>query len=162
MSNAIQYRMPAGIPGAISRVQHATVEPEVLAATGYPTAYGVFVKTVSGAIKALESGDAAAVITGVLVRPFPTTGNGLDGLGVSTPPVSGVVDRLKRGYIFVKLAHGTAAKDAQVYVRTTAATGKYVGDIEDAADTGNCVAVPGCVFTGPADANGNVEIAYNL
>jgi hypothetical protein len=162
MSTAILYRMDAGIPGAVSRAEHATISPEVLDTTYYPTAYGVFVKIVSGAVRKIASGDAASDVRGVLVRPFPTSGNGTDGLGTSTPPTSGICDVLRRGYIFVKLAQGTAAKEAAVYVRVTADTGKLVGDIETAADSGKCVAVTGAYFTGAADANGNVEIAFNI
>lgn len=158
---ALTYRMPAGIPGAISRAQQATVDPVVFNASKPFTSYGRFGKTVSGAFEPLESGDAAAVITGVLVRPYPTTSS-QDGLGTSTPPTSGVGDRLKRGYISAHLSQGAAAKDAQVYVRITADTGKLVGDIEAGADSGACVAVVGCFFTGAADASGNVELAFNI
>ncbi len=162
MSNAIQYRMAAGVPGAVSRAQHATITPEVLDTTYYPTAFGVFVKFVSGAVRKIASGDAASDVKGILVRPYPTSGNGTDGLGTSTPATSGICDVLRRGYIFVKLAQGTAAKEGAVYVRVTADTGKLVGDIETAADSGKCVAVTGCYFTGAADADGNVEVAYNI
>ena len=62
----------------------------------------------------------------------------------------------------VKLASGTAARGGQVYARVTADTGKNVGDIEAADDTGKTVAVSGCTFMGPADADGNTEIAYNI
>lgn len=50
----------------------------------------------------------------------------------------------------------------QVYARVTADTGKNVGDIEAADDTGKTVAVSGCTFMGPPDADGNTEIAYNI
>ena len=58
----------------------------------------------SGAVRKLASGDAATDVKGMLVRPYPTSGNGTDGLGTSTPPTSGICDVLKRGYIFAKLA----------------------------------------------------------
>lgn len=163
--NAFTYRMPAGIPGAISRnAGQATVEPCAFNASKPFTAYGQFGKTVSGKFEPLESGDAASVITGMLVRPFPTNA-GQDGLGVSTPPTSGIGDRLKRGYLSVMLALGTAAKDAQVYVVTTAGGDVVLGDIVTStspAGGGTAVAAAGCFFTGPADASGNVEVAYNL
>lgn len=163
MSNAFTYRMPGGIPGAISRgAGQATVEAILGdAAKDFPR-YGMFGKTVGDKFVPLEAGDAAGVITGILVRPYPTNSS-QDGLGTSTPPTSGgVLDRLKRGYMTVLLAQGVAAKDAQVYVRTTVNGAKAVGDIETAAAGGECVAVADCVFTGPADANGVVEIALNL
>jgi hypothetical protein len=162
MTNAFTYRMPAGIPGAISRGQgQATIEPQVANAAKPFLAYGKFGKTVAEKFIPLEAGDAAAVITGLLVRPFPTTSS-QDGLGTSTPPTSGMLDRMKRGYMTVHLDKGVAAKDAQVYVRTTVNGGDAVGQIEAAAAGGECVAAAGCFFTGPADANGIVEVAYNI
>lgn len=162
MSNSFKYRMPAGIPGALTRgANSATVEPCVLNAAAPFTAYGKFGKTVAEKFVPLAGGEAAAAITGILVRPFPTTSS-QDGLTVSTPPASGVADRARRGYVSVHLDKGAAAKDAQVYVRVTAAGGDVVGQVETAADAGNCVAVTNCFFTGPADADGNTEIAFNI
>lgn len=162
MTNSFTFRMPAGIPGAISRGQgQATVEPQVgNAATPFPR-YGMFGKTVAEKFVPLVAADAAAVITGILVRPFPTTSS-QDGLGTSTPPTSGMLDRMKRGYMTVLLSKGVAAKDAQVYVRITVNGADAVGQIEAGAAGGECVAVVGCFFTGPADANGIVEIAFNI
>lgn len=62
----------------------------------------------------------------------------------------------------VRLASGTAVHNGQAYVRLVAASGKAVGDIEAAADGDNSLSIAGCVFTGPADASGITEIAYNL
>lgn len=165
MTNAFTYRMPAGIAGALSRgVGQATIEPQIGDAAKPFARYGMFGKTVSEKFVPLEAGDAAGVITGLLIRPFPTTSS-QDGLGVSTPPTSGMLDRLRRGYMTVTLAKGTAAKDAQVYVVTTAGGTVALGDIVTAASPaggGTAVAAAGCFFTGPADANGAVEVAYNL
>jgi hypothetical protein len=165
MTNAFTYRMPAGIPGTISRAAgQATVEPEVAnAGTPFPR-YGMFGKTAAEKFVPLEAGDGAGAITGLLVRPFPTTSS-QDGLGTSTPPTSGLLDRLKRGYMVVTLAKGAAAKDAQVFVVTTAGGTVVVGDIVTSANPaggGAAVAAAGAFFTGPADANGVVEISYNL
>lgn len=159
---AFTYRMPAGIPGAISRESQATIEPNMLDTTGAPTAYGTVVKLVSGLIKAIASGDAASVVYGFLVRPFPFN-DSTDGLGTGTVPTARrLCDVMRRGYMMVALAAGTAAKGGQVYVRVTAGSGRAVGAIETAADTGNCVAISGCTFMGAADASGNVEIAFNI
>jgi hypothetical protein len=158
---AYTYRMPAGVPGAVNRAQHATVEAQVFDGNNPVTAYGRFVKIVSEKVRPIASGDAASVVYGLLVRPFPANSS-QEGIGVATPPTTGVAEVLRRGYMTVKLNQGTAAKNGQVYVRVTAAGGKLVGDIETAADSGNCVAVSGCVFTGPADAGGAVEVAFNI
>lgn len=165
MTNSFTFRMPAGIPGAISRgAGQATIDPVVLNASAAFPRYGMFGKTVSEKFVPLESGDAAAVITGLLVRPFPTQSS-QDGLGTSTPPTSGAADRLKRGYMTATLAKGTSAKDGQVYVVTTAGGTVSVGDIVTSttpAGGGTGVLVVGCFFTGPADANGIVELAFNI
>lgn len=161
---AFTFRMPAGIPGAVSRIESANITPEVLSASAPFSAYGMFGKFTAGAFVPLESGDAASVITGLLVRPYPTN-SGQDGLGTSTPPQTAVVgNRLVSGFMTVLLQGATAAvKGGQVYVRTTVGgSGRAVGAIEAAADGGNCVAVTRCTFVGPADASGNVEIQFNV
>lgn len=165
MGNAITYRMAAGVPGAVNRVEHATILPEVVDANTYPAAYGIFVKLVTGKIQPLASGDAGTVAYGMLVRPYPTSGNGTDGLGTSTPPTSGICNVLRRGYMMATLKLGTAAKGGQVYAVTTAGGSVVVGDIVTSASPaggGTAVAITGAFFTGPADAGGIVEIAYNI
>lgn len=161
---AFTYRMPAGIPGVVNRIQSATIETQIIDAAAPPGAYGVPVTIVAGKIQPVGTGDAAAAVYGFNVRPFPTQGNGVDGLGVSTPPVSGITDILKRGYLSVKLNGTTAAaKNGAVYIRVAAAaTGKPIGGLEAAADSTNTIAVANAYFTGPADAGGITEIAFNI
>lgn len=167
---AFQYRMPAGIAGAINRPDQATVEPVALDASHPFAAYGRFGKTgATGLFIPIVSGDAASVITGVLVRPFPTN-SGQQGLGVGTPPqAGGIGDRMKRGYMSVVLNWGAAIKDGQVFVCNTAAGSQVVGDIGADNLSGNAVAVVGAFFTGPSDASGvgtdvvgQTEIAFNI
>lgn len=162
MTNTFLYRMPAGIPGAVNRMQDATILPEIIDSGTPPTAFGKPVKLVSGKVQPIASGDAATDVYGFLVRAYPATAS-QDGLGTSTPATSGIANVLKRGFMTVKLDEGTAVKGAAVYVRVTANTGptRPVGNLATAADSAKCV-VTGAVFMGPADADGNVEIAYNL
>ena len=167
---AFVYRMPSGIPGALSRTGQAfIVEPGILLAGSVPPAYGlpVAVDASTGHMRAIKAGDTAASVYGILVRPFPTQGG--DGtntpLGSSPPPASGQCDVLKLGYISVAVANGTPAKNGTVYVRV-AANGSLpntaVGDIEAAADGTNTVALTNAYFTGAADSSGNAEIAFNV
>jgi hypothetical protein len=161
---AYQFRMPSGIDGDINRAQNATVLAEVIDASAPPTKYGRFVKLVSGKIRALASGDDGTQTYGLLARPYPTAAS-QDGLGVGTPPVSGLCDVMKRGYMTTTLALGTAARGGQVYVVTTAGGSVSVGDIVTAASPaggGTAVAISGAFFMGPADSQGFVEIAYNI
>lgn len=158
---SIITRAPAGFPGAITRSDSCTVEQEIIDSAVPPTRFGGVVKMVAGKLRGIAAGDASAACAGFLVRSFPTQSASND-LGVATPPTSGIADRLRRGFVAVPLAQGVAAKEGQVYVRTTADGGKLVGDIETAADGGACVAVTGALFTGPADAGGIVEVAYKI
>jgi hypothetical protein len=157
--------MPAGIPGAVNRASTATIEPQQLDVTNYPTAYGVpvAIDAASHNTRKILAGDVAASIYGMYVRPYPTNNN-TDGLGVGTPPVSGLCSILKRGYINVKLNVGTAVKNGTVYVRVAAnGANTIIGGIEATSDTTNTIAMPSnCYFTGPADPNGMAEIAFNI
>lgn len=158
------YRMPAGIPGDVTRPSNSTTEPQQIDSGTPPTKYGVFVKLVSGKVQPVASGDAGSVVYGLLQRPYPTN-SGNEPLGTATPPTSGLCDVVVRGYMTVKLALGTAAKGGAVYVVTTAGGSVAVGDIVTSAAPaggGTAVAVPNCIFMGGADASGNVEVRYNI
>jgi hypothetical protein len=160
-----QYRMPAGIPGAVNRIEAATIEAVQLDPVNYPTAYGVPMVTdaTSKCARKVMAGDAAAAIIGFYARPFPTNNNA-DGLGVSTPPTSGIGNCLKRGYINVTVAAGACSKQSPVYTRLLPnGANVTIGDVEAAADGANSIVVPGnTYFMGTADARGNSEIAYNI
>lgn len=71
-------------------------------------------------------------------------------------------DVMKRGVISVKCNVGTPTAGGAVYVRTVLNGGipaGVVGGIEAAADGGNTVQLPSCVFySGLMDANGVTEI----
>lgn len=159
---AFLYRMGAGVAGAVTRAEHALVQSSQIDDTNPPTAFGRFVKRVGGKLQPLAAGDAATLIKGLYVRNFPAGTGTQDGIGTATPPTKGQGDVMRRGFMTVKLDEGTADYDGQVYVRTTAGSGKPVGNIAAAADAGNCVAVTGCFFVGPADASGIVEVEYRV
>lgn len=166
---AITYRMPFGVPGDISRPSTATVEAQAFGATAF-SAYGIPAKIVNGvAIPIAAQND---IVYGMLARPFPITGaNASDPLGTSVPPTSGVANLMRRGYMTVKVQLGAAscALGSAVYIRyQNPVAGQIVGGIEGAS-TGNTYQLSGtyslgtgAYFTGPADANGNAEIAFNL
>lgn len=164
MSNAFLYRMPAGIPGDITRPSQATVEPAMLDSANPFSEFGVFGKISGEKLVPFGAGDADGAEYGLYARAYPITGgSGSDPLGTSTPPTSGVADVLRRGYMTVKLRAGTSEKDGQVYVRVAAGTASQpVGGIEAVADSTNTVAITKAKFMGAADASGNVEIAYNI
>ncbi|MFX3545035.1 structural cement protein Gp24 [Ralstonia mannitolilytica] len=162
MGNAYLYRMPSGIPGDVSRPSQATIEPGIFDSSFPFASYGIPVKKVNGKIRPVASGDAAAVIIGLLVRPFPTRSS-QDPIGTSTPPTTGVGDVMRRGYMTVQCNAGTPADGGAVYVRVAAPSGaKVIGGIEAAADGTNTVVMAGAAFRNAGDASGNVEIEFNL
>ena len=162
MSNAILYRMSSGIPGDVTRLSNATIEPGVYDPAKSFDTFGVPGKIVSEKFVPLEAGDTADDIYGLLVRPYPTTSS-QDPLGTSTPPKAGINDILRRGYMTVLLRAGTSAKGGAVYVRIgSPVAGKPIGGIEAAADGADTVDLPNATFMGAADASGNVEISYNI
>lgn len=161
---AYTSRVPAGFPGTISRSDSLTVKQEIIDSSNPPTAYGKPFKIVSGKMQALEASDAGTVVKGWTVRPYPAQST-TNTFGAATPPTSGVADGMRRGYMSVTLKLGTAAEDGQVYVVTTAGGSVVLGDIVTSASPaggGTGVAITGCFFTGPADSNGIVEIAYAI
>lgn len=162
---AITTRMNVAVPGAVSRSYPGQViSQEVINSTTPPTAYGQPVKLVSGQVQPLGSGDAASLIYGITVRPYPTqdaTGAS-SAYGSGTPPTSGMIDIMKMGFIGATMATGTAARGAQVNVRTTASGSHHIGDIEDDSVGSGTVTPTNWTFTGPADAAGNVEISIGL
>lgn len=176
--NAFLYRMPAGIPGDVNRAFAALVEPNQIDDSDPPLAYGVPVAldTVTGEIRPIGAGDTAVDLYGVLVRPFPiqvTTaatymgGQPLTDPASGVPPAAGMCDVLKSGYMTVRLYGATAAtRGGAVYTRiANAGAGEVVGGFEAAADGGDTIQAGArntTYFRGPADANGNVEIAWNL
>jgi hypothetical protein len=163
---AYQFRMPAGFAGDLQRAEVATIETQLIDSSTPPTVFGVAVKYVAGKVQPINNAaDTAALVQGVNLRPYPIQGNGTDPLGTSTPPTSGVTDILKRGYVMVSLGGvAAAAKGGTVFVRVaTPSAGKPLGGFEAASDTTNTVALPSnCYFTGPADAYGVTEIAFNI
>lgn len=109
-----------------------------------------------GAVVPMGAGDTGAAFVGFASREVKSATNYLDqGVGAYAPeePVSVFM----RGAVNVKVQKGAPAMGGKVYVRVTASASvpsALVGGIEAEADTANTVELPGCVFEGPADANG--------
>lgn len=160
MQKVFLTRMPSGIPGDISAKAQAVVDPVVLNAAAAFSGYGVPGKFVSGKFVPVSAALDGVKVRGFLVRPYPTQTANADGSGVSSQMVG---DALRSGHMTVKCNAGTPAKDGAVYVRCIDGTvNTPVGGIEAAADAGDCEVIPGAYFTGAKDADGNVEIEYNI
>ena len=167
---AFTFRMPAGIEGEVNRIASATIEAQVvtpLGTTGAPAKYGtpMVVDNTGGNVgnmRALNTSDTA--VYGFLVRPFPTVSS-QDIVGVSTPPASGLIDILKRGYMSVRLQGPTAAvKGGTVYLWQGATDTSHlvVGGVEAATGTSVITMGASTYFMGPADSNGITEIGFNI
>lgn len=179
---AYVYRMPAGIPGEVTRLQTygATIEPDVInaaaAATGAALsppswAYGAIVVIDANGVRPVVAGDTADVPLqmGVLVRPFPGPDltvafpAGTVPFGAGKPPTTGIVDVLRRGYVNIKLNSATAgAKGGSAYLYYGTSTGAHVQGGIEAAGGGNLVQLTQAFLQGAADASGNTEMAWNL
>jgi hypothetical protein len=182
---AIQFRMVAGFLGDVNRTHPATIEPCLISVTNPPTAYGqgvvVDAADPNRGLRPLASGDSAlTAIYGITVRPFPLQiassvqqfgGAQFDSSASSVPPTSGVIDVLRSGYIMVKLdAAGIAAqpvKGGAAFIWVAATAGNHTqNQFESTATGGSTVALSGAgsigTFQGPSDANGVVELAFNI
>ena len=158
MSNAFLYRMPSGIPGDVSRKSHSTIEAHL--AKGSFGAFGVFGKLTADGIVPLEAADTD--VYGLIVRSYPTQ-SALNGLGAAIPQSGIMQDVLRRGYMTVRCNAGNAKKAGAVFVRIAAGTElKPIGGIEAIADAANTIELKNAMFMHDADAQGNVEISFNI
>ena len=173
------YRMPAGVPGEVSRLgggYGATIKTEMQNVSTPATLFGQVVTVDSDGVRPITGTDSSAPTTplGFTVRPFPGTDYTIAipsgtppanqvPFGAGTPAARGLIDVMLRGYMTVKLnGAAAAAKGAPVYVYYGSSTGSHVQSGVEAAAGANLWALPGAYFQGPADASGNVEIAFNL
>ena len=123
-----------------------------------PIPFGAPLKYVGGKVAPMGAGDTGSAFVGFASREVKSSVNYLDqGVGAYAPGEA--VSVFMRGAVNVKVQKGTPALGGKVYVRVTAnaaAPTAVVGGIEAEADAtaANTVELPGCVFEGPADANG--------
>lgn len=123
-------------------------------------AFGIFGKLTADGIVPLEAADTD--VYGLIVRSYPTQ-SALNGIGAAVPQSGIVNDIMRRGYMTVKCNAGTAKKAGKVYVRVATGTElKPIGGIEAVADGVNTIEIKNAMFMHDADAQGNVEISYNI
>lgn len=126
-----------------------------------PIAFGTPLKYETGSngnVVPMGAGDAATAFVGFASAEVKSALNYINqGVGAYAPKEA--VSVFMRGAINVKVQKGAPAMGGKVYVRVAANAAvptAVVGGIEAEADTtaANTVELPGCVFEGPADANG--------
>lgn len=135
------YAAPSGVPGDISRVDESNVEPAMLI-TPFPANYGVPMMYAVGGVN-FSATPTAAAFAGILARAVPGISQSSVNEAVSTfqPNQSEPQGLMVRGYIDVLCTVGTPVRGQPVYMRTVAASGKAVGDLEATSDPGNNVAL---------------------
>lgn len=164
MANTILYRMPAGTAGAISRRQDLTVEPHTLDSTNQFAAYGLGGKISGGKFVPIASGDAATALFGIFVRPYPTASQPDKVRQIGTG-ANFTGDCMKRGYVTVNIGADASTVDLSgpVYMRvSTPSATSPLGAFLSAADGENTVEITNAYFNGPGDADGNIELAFNI
>ena len=160
MGNSILYRMPSGIPGDVTRKSHSTIEAHIVK-TAF-AAFGVFGKLTANGFVPLVAGDTANTAYGLIVRSYPTQ-SASNGMGAAVPQTGIMHDVLRRGYMTVRCNAGEAKTAGKVYVRIAAGTElKPIGGIEAVADAANTIELNNAMFMHDADAQGTVEISYNI
>ena len=171
---AFLYRMGAGFAGDVNRTHPVSIEANLIHAASPPTAYGqaVLVDPTSQGVRPFVAGDTAVIAAyGMTVRAFPIqqtsapTGNFAPAaLGAAIPPSAGVLDVLRSGYIMGKLPAGQiSVKNGPVFVWCAATAGSNIqGGFVNAASAGNTAALANAIFNGTPDADGNVEIQFNV
>lgn len=178
MGAAFTFRAGAGFPGEVTRQENSIIEPVVLNASFAPTFYGQPMTVDqsagnAGIVRPFTTGDTAAnnPIYGILVRSFPQSqatasnfGNTpLGGAGV--PPTSGPASLLVSGYIAVQVPIGQtlAVKNGLVYIWVAASSGAHIQGGFEAVTSGSTITMLGTTrFNGAQDANGIIELAFNL
>jgi len=176
MGAAFTFRAGAGFPGNVTRQENSVIEPCLIDASAPPLFYGcpmVADTTVTNGVRPFTIGDTVTQLYGILVRPFPTsqfstTNYGNTPLGTNpAPPTSGPCDVLVSGYINVQVPIGSALalKNGAVYIWNVASSGLHVlsgfetGPSSTIQITGLGVTTH---FNGPQDANGIIELAFNI
>lgn len=165
-------RMGAGFAGDVDR-HTAIIEPVLNSIATPATLYGTCViDDLANGMRPLAAADSGVtVVDGIVVRPFPTNApagstNAQQGLGSAAVP-TGIMAILKQGYVAVQMNTGAGAvvKGGAVFVWVAATVAGHVqGQFESAANGGNTAAldVNRYGYNGPADANGIVELSFNL
>lgn len=165
---AFTKRMPAGIPGAITRPWETTTAPVQITgpanASNAPQNYGVGVVIDASTAKARLPIASDTVISGFLPRPYPGGAAQFQAtLGITPIDYDHVGDILRRGYMAVLLGGSTAsAKEGRVYVRkANASGGKPIGGVEAAPDLGGLASVKSGTGNGTFTPDVTTPVASN-
>lgn len=163
---AYLYQAPTGVEGDITRPDFTEVEPAMLVAVSgvFAPKFGLPMAYVPGGISQWQGSNVAADFAGLLIREVPAiaASSASDANFDGTAPWPLTPKGLcVKGYVNVKCAIGTPVRGGIVYVRTVAASGKFIGDFEATNDAGNNVALPTTTLQWASDGkdgNNNAEV----
>lgn len=151
--------MPHGQAGSYARQPDMIVNTFAAGGTSN-IEFGAPLKLSSGKVVLMGASSSAGDFVGIAGREFRSALDYLNqGQGVYAP--NDPVSVFQRGCINVKCQKGTPAYGGAVYLRITANASyptAVVGGLEAAADSTNTVQLKGCIWAGPADANGIAEL----
>lgn len=151
MPQFIGTSMTRGFAGMLTRgFFDNTTEVKANDNTSPVSAFGIPVKINSAGTGVTPVTAAADSVYGFAVRIYGQTYYSPQGEYVQNQQP---VTVMRRGYMAVSVSGGTAALGGTVYLN---ATGKIT------ADSSGSTAIPNCTFMGTADADGLVEIAFNI
>ena len=151
MAQFIGTSMSRGFAGMLTRgFFDNTTEVKANDGTTPVQAFGIPVKWNSTKTGVTQVTAAADAVIGFAVRSY---GQAIPDAEGGSYQEQNLVTVLKRGYIAVAGVEGTITAGAQVYLTAT-------GGLSATADKNTALA--GAVFAGTKDADGLVEIAYNI
>lgn len=158
---AYLYQAPSGVPGDVTRVDETNVEPVKLI-TPFPANFGLPMMYAAGGVT-FSATPTAAAFAGILARAVPGISQSSVNEDVSTfqPNQKEINGLVVRGYVNVVCTIGTPVRGNPVYMRTVAATGKAIGDLEATFDSGNNVALTATPIGNVTWATDGVDTALN-
>ncbi|WP_418955073.1 structural cement protein Gp24 [Sutterella wadsworthensis] len=151
MAQFIGTSMTRGFAGMLTRgFFDNTTEVKANDGTTPVQAFGIPVKWNTTKTAVTPAAAASDTVIGFAVRVY---GQAIPEAGGGSYQQQNIVTVLKRGYIAVASVGGTVTTGGQVYLTSTGGL---------SADSSGNTAIPGAIFAGTADAEGLVEIAYNI
>lgn len=173
---AYQFKLNSGFAGVVNRHMPFNV---ITKPVGTMSLYGQagIIDATTKLPRPLAAGDTAIVdLLGITVRPYPyqqtvtdTMGSGntnalnVGGGQQGISKASNVIDFLRSGFIQAPVV-GTPGPGDPVFIWIAASTGNHVqGGFEAVTSVGNTIKLDGkTTFNGAPDANGIVEIGFNI
>ena len=149
--------MTRGFAGELTRGYYDhTTEAKANDSTSPVIGFGVPVKLNTNADGVTPCTATSDTVYGFAVREYGQAVPKIRSSALVDEQEQPIVTVMKRGYMAVKLASGTAKLGGTVYLNATG------GLTADAGSAPANTAIPNCIFMGSADSDGLVEIAFNI